>query len=47
VRWITGAQQWAIDIVAGAGLRLAAYGALCVRGTPGPLAPFLPNNSFA
>jgi len=47
VRWITGAQQWAIDIVARAGLRLMAYGALCVRGTPGPLAPFLPNNSFA
>lgn len=47
VRWITGAQQWAIDIVARAGLRLTAYGALCVRGTPGPLAPFLPNNSFA
>lgn len=47
VRWITGAQQWAIDIVARAGLRLAAYGALCVRGAPGPLAPFRPNNSFA
>lgn len=47
VRWITGAQQWAIDIVARAGLALSAYGALCVRGTPGPLAPFLPNNSFA
>jgi GNAT superfamily N-acetyltransferase len=47
VRWITGAQQWAIEIVARAGLRLAAYGALCVRGTPGPLAPFLPNNAFA
>ena len=47
VRWITGTQQWAIDIVARAGMRLTAYGALCVRGTPGPLAPFLPNNSFA
>jgi GNAT superfamily N-acetyltransferase len=47
VRWITGAQQWAIDIVARAGMRLTAYGALCVRGKPGPLAPFLPNNSFA
>jgi GNAT superfamily N-acetyltransferase len=47
VRWITGAQQWAIDIAARAGLRLVAYGALCVRGTPGPLAPLLPNNSFA
>lgn len=47
VRWITGAQQWAIDILARAGLPLTAYGALCVRGSPGPLAPFLPNNSFA
>jgi GNAT superfamily N-acetyltransferase len=47
VRWITGAQQWAIDIVARAGLRLAAYGALCVRGMPGPLAPFLPSSPFA
>lgn len=47
VRWITGTQQWAINIVARAGMRLTAYGALCVRGTPGPLAPFLPNNSFA
>jgi GNAT superfamily N-acetyltransferase len=47
VRWITAAQQWAIDIVARAGLRIEAYGALCVRGTPGSLAPFLPNNSFA
>ncbi len=47
VRWITGAQQWAIDVTARAGLQLSAYGALCVRGAPGPLAPFLPNNSFA
>lgn len=47
VRWITGAQQWAIDVVAGAGLRLNAYGALCVRGRPGPLAPFLPSSPFA
>jgi hypothetical protein len=47
VRWITGAQQWAIDIAARAGLRLAAYGALCVRGRPGRLAPFLPSSSFA
>ena len=47
VRWITGAQQWAIEIVARAGLRLEAYGALCVRGTPGPLAPFLPSAPFA
>jgi ribosomal protein S18 acetylase RimI-like enzyme len=47
VRWITGAQQWAIDVVTRARLRLTAYGALCVRGTPGPLAPFLPTSPFA
>jgi ribosomal protein S18 acetylase RimI-like enzyme len=47
VRWITAAQQWAVDIVARAGLRLTAYGALCVRGTPGRLAPFLPSPPFA
>jgi GNAT superfamily N-acetyltransferase len=47
VRWMTGAQQWAIDIVVRAGLRLEAYGALCVRGAPGPLAPFLPSPPFA
>jgi GNAT superfamily N-acetyltransferase len=47
VRWITGLQQWAIAIVARAGMRLTAYGALCVRGRPGPLAPFLPSSSFA
>jgi GNAT superfamily N-acetyltransferase len=47
VRWITGAQQWAIDVVARAGLRLTAYGALCVRGEPGALAPFLPSAPFA
>jgi GNAT superfamily N-acetyltransferase len=47
VRWITGAQQWAIDVVTRARLRLVAYGALCVRGRPGPLAPFLPTSSFA
>jgi GNAT superfamily N-acetyltransferase len=47
VRWITGAQQWAIDILVRAGLRLMAYGALCVRGTPGPLSPFVPSSLFA
>jgi GNAT superfamily N-acetyltransferase len=47
VRWITGAQQWAISVLVRAGLRITAYGALCVRGVPGPLAPFLPTGPFA
>jgi GNAT superfamily N-acetyltransferase len=47
VRWITGDQQWAIDVLLRARLQLTAYGALCVRGAPGPLRPFLPSAPFA
>ena len=47
VRWITGAQQWAIDVLVRARLQLTAYGALCVRGTPGTLQPFVPSVPFA
>jgi ribosomal protein S18 acetylase RimI-like enzyme len=47
VRWMTADQQWAIDVVLRAGLQLTAFGALCVRGRPGPLRPFLPSGPFA
>ena len=47
VRWITGAQQWAIEPLVRARLQLTAYGALCVRGTPGTLQPFVPSVPFA
>jgi GNAT superfamily N-acetyltransferase len=47
VRWITAEQQWAIEVVVRAGLRLVPYGALCVRGRPGPLRAFLPSGPFA
>jgi GNAT superfamily N-acetyltransferase len=47
VRWLTAGQQWAIDVLVTAGLRLSAYGALCVRGDPGPLRPFIPSGPFA
>jgi hypothetical protein len=47
VRWITGDQQWAIRLVLEAGLRLVSDGALCVRGRPGPLTPYLPTGAFA
>jgi GNAT superfamily N-acetyltransferase len=47
VRWITAGQQWAIEVVLRAGLRLVPYGALCVLGEPGPLRPFLPSGPFA
>jgi len=47
IRWITGDQGWAVDVAVRAGLALRAYGALCVRGRPGPLAPFIPSAPFA
>lgn len=47
VRWITADQQWAIEIVVRAGLRLVPYGALCVRGRPGTLRAYLPSGPFA
>jgi predicted N-acetyltransferase YhbS len=47
VRWLTGEQQWAIELLLRAGLRLSAYGALAVRGNPGPLRPFIPTGSFS
>jgi GNAT superfamily N-acetyltransferase len=47
VRWLTGDQQWAIEVLIEAGLRLSAYGGLCVRGDPGPLRPFVPSGPFA
>jgi predicted N-acetyltransferase YhbS len=47
VRWMTGAQGWAISVAVEAGLRLSATGAVCVRGRPGPLRPFVPSGPFA
>jgi predicted N-acetyltransferase YhbS len=47
VRWLTADQQWGIQVLVEAGFRLTAYGALCVQGHPGPLAPFIPSGPFA
>jgi predicted N-acetyltransferase YhbS len=47
LRWITGDQGWATSVALEAGLRLGANGALCVRGNPGPLRPFIPTGPFA
>jgi hypothetical protein len=46
VRWITAEQQWAVQVVLAAGLRLAPFGALCVRGRPGTLCPYLPSGPY-
>jgi ribosomal protein S18 acetylase RimI-like enzyme len=47
VGWITAEQQWAVEVVLRAGLRLVPSRALCVRGRPGPLHPYLPSGPFA
>jgi ribosomal protein S18 acetylase RimI-like enzyme len=47
VRWLTGGQDWAIEVALRAGLRIIAEGALCVRGRPGTLWPFVPSGPFA
>lgn len=46
VRWITGAQNWAIPVVLEAGLSLSSAGPICTRGDLGPLTPYLPSGSF-
>jgi len=46
-RWITGGQDWAIDVLLRAGFTLEPGTALCVRGQPGTLHPFLPSPPFA
>jgi len=47
VRWITGGQDWAMDVVLRAGYALEPSTALCVRGQPGTLHPFVPSPPFA
>jgi GNAT superfamily N-acetyltransferase len=46
VHWITGAQNWAVPVVLAAGLSLSPAGPICMRGTLGPLTPYLPSGPF-
>jgi len=46
VRWITAPQAWAVRVVLAAGLDLQPDGPICVRGTPGPLTPYLPSGPY-
>ena len=46
VHWITSSQNWALPVVLGAGLSLSPAGPICVRGTLGPLTPYLPSGPF-
>ena len=46
VSWLTGAQQWAIDVAVAARLELRLAGAVCLRGEVGPLQPYLPGGAY-
>jgi ribosomal protein S18 acetylase RimI-like enzyme len=45
IRWISG-QDWAVDVALSARLELRLFGALCVRGEPGTLWPYLPSGAY-
>lgn len=47
VRYVSGANQWAIDILMEAGLDVIADGAVSVAGNPGPLRPYIPSGPLA
>jgi hypothetical protein len=47
IGWISGRQQWAIDVLLAARLAITSYGAICTRGAVGPLHPYIPSPSFA
>ncbi len=47
VRYVSGANQWAIDILIAVGLDVIADGAVCVVGNPGPLCPYIPSGPLS
>jgi GNAT superfamily N-acetyltransferase len=46
VDWITGTQQWAVDVAVGAGLELRPSGAVALRGEVGTFRPYLPGGAY-
>lgn len=46
VSWLTSAQQWAIDVVVAARLRLRPGGAVFLRGDVGTFRPYIPGGAY-
>jgi len=46
VDWITGSQQWAIDVAVAARLDLRPAGAVALRGDVGSFRPYLPGGAY-
>jgi predicted N-acetyltransferase YhbS len=47
IGWISGRQQWALDVCLAARLSFSTYGAIGTRGEVGPLHPYIPSPPFA
>jgi predicted N-acetyltransferase YhbS len=47
IAFVTGQQQWAIDVFLAAKLPFKSYGAVATRGDLGPLYPYIPSPPFA
>ncbi len=47
VGFLTADQRWALDVLLEARIPFCAYGALAVRGNPGPLRPYIPSPPFS
>lgn len=47
IGWISGRQQWALDVCLAARLSFSTYGAIGTRGPVGPLHPYIPSPPFA
>ena len=46
VDWITGSQQWAVEVVVAARLALRPSGAVALRGDVGSFRPYLPGGAY-
>jgi hypothetical protein len=46
INWLTSAQQWAIAVVAEAGIALQPFGPVMVRGMDGPPSPYIPSGGY-
>ena len=47
IDFVSGAQQWALQVFISARLAFHSYGAICTRGDVGPLHPYIPSPPFA
>jgi hypothetical protein len=46
VDFLDAKQDWAVDVILAAGMRLSPSGATCVRGAVGPMRPYIPSGAY-